>query len=726
MARAEARPAQHPRPAAAAADVRDLRLLAARRGRAPARRHGRPRRAALVGPAGGLPHRDPRAGEGADGQERRHRAGRAPRAGSSSSARPRAGTPCTPRSSPATGRSSAGCSTSPTTSSAGEVVPPHRVVRHDGDDPYLVVAADKGTATFSDIANAISPEYGFWLGRRLRLRRLDGLRPQGDGHHRPRRLGVGPAPLPRPRRRRAERGLHRRRASATCPATCSATACCCRGTSGWSPRSTTGTSSSTRTPTRRAASPSARGCSRCRARPWADYDPSLISPGGGVFPRTAKSVPLSPRDAAAALDVDGGGAHAGRAHPRRSCGRRSTCCGTAASAPTSRRRRRPTPTSATRPTTRSASTRASCAAGSSARAATSASPSAAAIEFALGGGRINTDAIDNSAGVDCSDHEVNIKILLDRVVRDGDLTGKQRDALLAAMTDDVADLCSRDNDGQTRALSIAAAQARRDARRARPLPATTLERAGRLDRALERCPTATSSRERAQAGGGLTMPEFAVVLAYTKIALFGELLASDVPEDPFLGRELERLLPRRAAQPLRRPDPRAPAAARDHRDAASPTRRRPRRHHLRLPADRGDGRSRADVARAHDRRPGDLRVAPLWSQIAALDDDVPTHQISLLLEVRRLAERATRWLLRNRARRWTSPAPCAHFGPASRCWPTRSRACSPAGGNGRGIPRRGRPLHRRRGPGSAGHAGGRAARRCSRRWTSSTWPTRPA
>ena len=91
----------------------------------------------------------------------------------------------------------------------GRVVPPHRVVRHDGDDPYLVVAADKGTATFSDMANEISRRVRVLARGRLRLRRVEGLRPQGHGDHRPRRLGVGPAALPGPRRRRAERGLHR-------------------------------------------------------------------------------------------------------------------------------------------------------------------------------------------------------------------------------------------------------------------------------------------------------------------------------------------------------------------------------------------------------------------------------------------------------------------------------------------------------------------------------------
>ena len=112
---------------------------------------------------------------------------------------PRIGTAtsCRRRASPPTRRSSRRCSTSPTTSTDGRIVPPPRVVRHDGDDPYLVVAADKGTATFSDIANAISRGVRLLARRRLRLGRLGRLRPQGDGHHGARRLGVRQAPLPR-------------------------------------------------------------------------------------------------------------------------------------------------------------------------------------------------------------------------------------------------------------------------------------------------------------------------------------------------------------------------------------------------------------------------------------------------------------------------------------------------------------------------------------------------
>src|SRR5206468_702194 len=174
----------------------------------------------------------------------------------------------------------------------------------------------------------------------------------------------------------------------------------------------------------------------------------------------------------------------------------------------------------------------------------------ARIAFALRGGRVNMDAIDNSAGVDCSDHEVNIKILLDAIVAEGDLTEKQRNTLLAEMTDEVGELVLRDNYEQTQAISTSVAQAASmvdvHARYIR-----SLEQAGRLDRALEFLPDDDTLTERKAAGQGLTAPEFAILLSYTKIALYGELLASELPDDPDLAGELERYFPTAARQRFR-------------------------------------------------------------------------------------------------------------------------------------------------------------------------------
>ena len=212
--RDQVRQPQARRPAAAAAALRDLRLFAARRGRASALRQGRARRHPLVRPAAGFPHRDARPGQGAAGQERRHRAGR--RQG-----RLRAEADCRPA---APARRCRRRAPRPTSSSSRRLldltdnlgdkeacIPPDNVVRHDDDDPYLVVAADKGTATFSDIANAIARGARLLARRRLRLRRLGRLRPQEDGHHRARRLGSGEAPFPRDGRRYRQDAVHRRR-----------------------------------------------------------------------------------------------------------------------------------------------------------------------------------------------------------------------------------------------------------------------------------------------------------------------------------------------------------------------------------------------------------------------------------------------------------------------------------------------------------------------------------
>ncbi len=174
------------------------------------------------------------------------------------------------------------------------------------------------------------------------------------------------------------------------------------------------------------------------------------------------------------------------------------------------------------------------------------------IEYALGGGLIYTDAIDNSAGVDCSDHEVNIKILLGDVIAAGEMTLKQRNKLLDEMTDEVAELVLDNNRAQTLALMIARQQS---------LPMVNvharyldqLEREGWLDRGLEFLPSDKQIAERQSTGAGLTTPEFAVLIAYTKNANVAEILTTDLPEDPALVEDLVRLLPDAAARALRRP-----------------------------------------------------------------------------------------------------------------------------------------------------------------------------
>ena len=172
----------------------------------------------------------------------------------------------------------------------GEVVHPEGVRVLDGDDPYLVVAADKGTATFSDTANGVSERVRVLAGRRVRLGRHRGLRPQGARHHGARRVGVGEAPLPRARHRRDDRAVHGRRHRRHVGRRVRQRHAATRAASSWSPRSTTGTCSSTPTPTRRPRFAERQRLFDSPGSSWNDYDRSLLSPGGDVFDRKAKSV----------------------------------------------------------------------------------------------------------------------------------------------------------------------------------------------------------------------------------------------------------------------------------------------------------------------------------------------------------------------------------------------------------------------------------------------------
>ncbi len=172
------------------------------------------------------------------------------------------------------------------------------------------------------------------------------------------------------------------------------------------------------------------------------------------------------------------------------------------------------------------------------------------VEYALEGGRINTDAIDNSAGVDTSDHEVNLKILFSGPMRRGEITTEARDTMLEAMTDDVAHHVLKDNYDQTLALSVAQSRGVRDLD-AHARLIRDLERRGKLDRNVEFLPDDEALRKRHQDGIGLTRPELAVLLAYAKLDLAAEIVASDLPDDPFFAAELESYFPPAAAGKLR-------------------------------------------------------------------------------------------------------------------------------------------------------------------------------
>jgi glutamate dehydrogenase len=548
------------------------------------------------------------------------------------------------------------------TLAGGEVVPPPDVVRYDDDDPYLVVAADKGTATFSDIANAISIEYGFWLG--------DAFASGGSAGYDHKAIGITA--------RGAWESVKRHfRALGTDIQNEDFTVVGIGDMSG----DVFGNGMLLSRHIRLIGAfdhrhvfldpdpdPAVSFAERERlfqlpGSSWADYDSSLLSPGGGVFPRTAKSIPLSPQ-VRAALDVEATSLTPNevlRALVRAPADLLwNGGIGTYVKA---REERHAEVGDKANDGVRVDAEELRCrVVGEGGNLGFT---QRARIAYALGGGRIFMDAIDNSAGVDCSDHEVNIKILLDAIVGDGDLTEKQRNALLAEMQDEVASLVLRDNYEQAQAISrsatLAGSMVEVHERYIR-----ALEQSGVLNRALEFLPSDDTLAERKAEGRGLTTPEFAIVLSYSKIALSGELLASDLPEDPYLA-ELERYFPtlvreRFGAQlrghPLRR-EIIVSRIVNDLVNYAGTT------FVFRLSDETGAGAP--DIARAYTAAREVFDLRQLWSEIEALDGRVGTErQLSMLLRSRVLLERSTRWLLRNRRRPLDIAAAVTHFAPGAR------------------------------------------------------------
>ncbi|MBC8159389.1 MAG: NAD-glutamate dehydrogenase, partial [Alphaproteobacteria bacterium] len=283
------------------------------------------------------------------------------------------------------------------------------------------------------------------------------------------------------------------------------------------------------------------------------------------------------------------------------------------------------------------------------------------IEYALGGGRLNTDAIDNSAGVDCSDHEVNIKVLLGAVVAEGDMTMKQRDRLLEKMTDEVGLLVLRDNYLQTQAISRGQSQGTEylddQARFMR-----FLERDGLLNRAVEFLPDEEALAERRAAKQGLTRPELSVLVPYAKLWLYEELLASDLPDDPRLVNDLVRYFP----EPLQVTYRKAIENHRLRREIIatiitnSMVNRVGGTFVMRLMEE--TGMPPAEIGRAYTIVRKVFNLRELWKEVEGLDYKVPASvQISMLQEINRLVERATLWFLRGGAQPLDISAQVAAF-----------------------------------------------------------------
>jgi glutamate dehydrogenase len=527
----------------------------------------------------------------------------------------------------------------------GRIQPPPMVVRHDGDDPYLVVAADKGTATFSDHANAVSAEYGHWLG--------DAFASGGSAGYDHKAMGItARGAWESVRRAFRERGVDVQSTPFTVAGI------------GDMSGDVFGNGMLLSRQIRLVAAfdhrhvfldpdpdPALSFAERERLfrlprSSWADYDPARLSAGGGVWARTAKSIPLSPQ-VRAALGVE-----ATRATP-------AELVAAILRAPVDLLYNGGIGTyvKAGDESHADAGDRANDAVRIDGRelrckvvgeGGNLGFTQRGRIEAALAGVAINTDAIDNSAGVDTSDHEVNIKILLGLAIADGEMTVKQRNAVLAAMTDEVAALVLRDNYFQTQCLSITHRLGPRlleqEARFVR-----FLEKAGRLNRTLEFLPSDDGFAERKAAGGRLTTPERAVLLAYAKMWLFDELLASDLPEDPWIGSALARYFPATLRERMAAYIPRHPL----RREIVAT-------HVLNSMVNRVGATYVHRIGEATGARPPQVvrayllarevyGLVPLWQQVEALDNRVPDAvQAEMLVAEGRLTSRVTTWFLRSR------------------------------------------------------------------------------
>jgi glutamate dehydrogenase len=545
----------------------------------------------------------------------------------------------------------------------GKVIPPNDVVRIDGDDPYLVVAADKGTATFSDIANGIALDYGFWLG--------DAFASGGSVGYDHKKMGItARGAWESVKRHFREMGKDIQTEDFICVGV------------GDMSGDVFGNGMMLSEHTKLIGAfnhlhifvdpdpdPSTSFKERVRmfnlARSsWSDYDTKVLSKGGGIYDRKAKSIALSPEARARfgiakasvtpnelikimlQADIEllffgGIGTYIKASHETHADADDRSNDAVRVDADTVRAK----------------------VIGEGANLGVT---QRARIEYALVGGRLNADSIDNSAGVDTSDHEVNIKILLDAVVAKKKLTYAQRNVQLAKLTDELAGLVLRDNYMQSQAITLSQAKSaalldlqQRFVR--------LLERNGRLDRVIEFLPDDETWAERAARRIGLTRPEIAIVMPYSKMWLYDTLLASDLPDDPLLEADLVTYFPSALRVKYRkeilshqlRREIIATVATNSMINRVGGT--------FCMNLIEKTGAAPVDVARAYIvvRDAFDLRS--IWSAIEGLDAKVHADvQIKLFADIEQLIERVTLWLLRN------VPAPIdmskaiAEFGPKVR------------------------------------------------------------
>ncbi|MFF2299337.1 NAD-glutamate dehydrogenase [Arthrobacter sp. NPDC058127] len=526
----------------------------------------------------------------------------------------------------------------------GRVVPPPKVVRHDDDDYYLVAAADKGTAAFSDIANEVAKEYGFWLG--------DAFASGGSVGYDHKRMGItARGAWASANQHFSDLGIDSRNEDFTVAGI------------GDMSGDVFGNGMLLSKHIRLVAAfdhrhifldPAPDGASSLEERrrlfkwprsSWADYNPALISPGGGVYPRAAKSIPISPEvrstlglatmatamtppelirailRAPVDLIYNGGiGTYV------KSFSETNTEVGDKAN-------------DGIRVNGNELRSRIMVEGGNLGVT------QRGRVEAALNGVMLNTDAIDNSAGVDCSDHEVNIKIFIDSMIAAGKMTAGERADFLHSLNDDVARLVLKNNRDQN-TLLLNDRQLVLNWSPGFERAMDWLERAAGLDRVLEALPTTDQLHERLQAGKGLTSPELSVLAAYAKIALAKELNDSNVADDPWFDRVLRGYFPppivdrfgnELQTHPLRRQII-STVLANDIINQGGIT--------FAFRAIEETAGSAAALARAFVAVREAFDLQRIADRIAGLPPAVPAaHRAELAVYIRRILDRATRWYM---------------------------------------------------------------------------------
>ena len=543
----------------------------------------------------------------------------------------------------------------------GEVVPPIDVVRHDEDDTYLVVAADKGTATFSDIANSISEDYNFWLG--------DAFASGGSVGYDHKKMGItARGAWESVKRHFREMGIDCQTTDFTCVAV------------GDMAGDVFGNGMLLSKHTRLQAAfnhmhifidPNPDSASSYKERQrmfelprssWEDYNKELISAGGGIFSRNAKSIPLSPEmkkmlgtkkasltpndliKALLTMPVDlfwngGIGTYIkAKSETDAQVGDR-----------------------ANDPVRINGSELKAKVFGEGGNLGAT---QLGRIEFAQSGGRINTDFVDNVGGVDCSDNEVNIKILLNQLVNEGELTKKHRDQLLYDMTDDVSDIVIKDCYRQTHSISITELKGVNLLKEQLRF-IHSLEKAGKLDREIEFLPSDEEIAERQAQGLGFTRPELSVLVAYGKMVLKEQFAIDEIDQNPYylsqlIGAFPPKLQDKYAEQiqqhPLRKEIIATKLANEVVNDMGLNFVERMKEE---------TGASVEEILTCYMMAREIFGMPAFWAKVEDLDNKIPNIvQTEMLHQMRRTVRRASRWFLRHRNKSLSLEQTVAFYKPS--------------------------------------------------------------